>query len=236
MSSLELKKYSLELWTSLVAQTVKRLPIMRETRVRSLGQEDPLEKKTATHSSTLAWKIPWMEEHGRLQSMDSQRVGHDWVTSLSLTFFEFISGLNDPSLPWIPHYPLSHLGERGQWGADLFSASLAGSLEVGMVLDSLGWFSQLLLCLCHPQTPTLGLFLVLKKLVWVSWWGLKVKFSLSFKLAQGSSEQEIHSLQTVENIFKNYFYSGSQTHYQLPLKCTNCIGYILWLELKKIRN
>ena len=77
MSSLELKKCSLELWTSLVAQTVKRLPIMRETRVQSLGQEDPLEKKTATHSSTLAWKIPWMEEHGRLQSMDSQRVGHD---------------------------------------------------------------------------------------------------------------------------------------------------------------
>ena len=51
---------------SLVAQTVKRLPAMQETRVRSLGQEDPLEKEMATHSSTLAWKIPWMEEPGRL--------------------------------------------------------------------------------------------------------------------------------------------------------------------------
>ena len=52
--------------TSLVAQTVKRLPTMQETRVRSLGREDPLEKEMATHSSTLAWKIPWMEEPGRL--------------------------------------------------------------------------------------------------------------------------------------------------------------------------
>ena len=63
--------------TSLVAQMGKRLSTMRETRVRSLGQEDPLEKEMATHSSTLAWKIPWMEEPGRLQSMGSQRVGHD---------------------------------------------------------------------------------------------------------------------------------------------------------------
>ena len=62
---------------SLVAQTVKRLPTMRETRVQSLGREDPLEKEMATHSSTLTWKIPWMEEPGRLQSMGSQRVGHD---------------------------------------------------------------------------------------------------------------------------------------------------------------
>ena len=62
---------------SLVAQLVKYLPTMWETRVRSLGQEDPLDKEMATHSSTLAWKIPWMEEPGRLQSMGSQRVGHD---------------------------------------------------------------------------------------------------------------------------------------------------------------
>ena len=55
---------------------VKRLPAMWETQVRSLGQEDPLEEEMATHSSTLAWKIPWMEEPGRLQPMGSQRVGH----------------------------------------------------------------------------------------------------------------------------------------------------------------
>ena len=60
-----------------MAQRVKCLPAMQETWVRSLGQEDPLEKEMAPHSSILAWKIPWMEEPGRLQSMGSQRVGHD---------------------------------------------------------------------------------------------------------------------------------------------------------------
>ena len=64
-------------YTSLVAQTVKNLPGMQETQVRSLGWEDPMEKEMATHSSTLAWKIPWMEEPGRLQSMGLQRVGHN---------------------------------------------------------------------------------------------------------------------------------------------------------------
>ena len=60
-----------------MAQMVKRLATMRETRVQSLGQEDLLEKEMATHSSILAWKIPWMEEPGGLQFMGSQRVGHD---------------------------------------------------------------------------------------------------------------------------------------------------------------
>ena len=60
-----------------MAQTVKRLPTMRETQVQSLGRENPLEKEMATHSNTLAWKIPWKEERGRLQSMGSQRVRHD---------------------------------------------------------------------------------------------------------------------------------------------------------------
>ena len=62
---------------SLVSQMVKRLPAMRETWVQSLGLEDPLEVDMATHSSTLAWKIPWMEESGRLQSMGFQRVRHN---------------------------------------------------------------------------------------------------------------------------------------------------------------
>ena len=60
-----------------MAQTVKRLPVMQETWIRSLGQEEPLEKETATHSSTLAWKIPWMEQPGGLQSMGWQRVRHN---------------------------------------------------------------------------------------------------------------------------------------------------------------
>ena len=64
-------------WASLVAQRLKRLPAMWETGVQSLGREDPLEKEMATHSSSLAWKIPWMEKHGRLQSMGLQTVGHD---------------------------------------------------------------------------------------------------------------------------------------------------------------
>ena len=70
----------------LVAQTVKCLSIMQETWVPSLSQEDPLEKEMAIHSSTVAWKIPWEEEPGRLHSIGSQRVGHDWVTSLSFPF------------------------------------------------------------------------------------------------------------------------------------------------------
>ena len=61
----------------LVTQMVKSLSTMQETRVRSLGQEDPLEKEMAIHSSTIAWKIPWTEEPGRLQSIGSQRVRHD---------------------------------------------------------------------------------------------------------------------------------------------------------------
>ena len=60
-----------------MAQTVKRLSTTRETRLQSLGREDPLEKEKAIHSSTIAWKIPWTEEPGRLQSMGSQRVRHD---------------------------------------------------------------------------------------------------------------------------------------------------------------
>ena len=62
---------------NLVAQMVKHLPAMPDTRVRSLGWEDLLEKEMATHSSNLAWKIPWIEEPGRLQSKVSQRVGQD---------------------------------------------------------------------------------------------------------------------------------------------------------------
>ena len=63
--------------TSLVDQMVKNLPVMQETWVQSLSQEDPVEKRMATHSSILAWRIPWTEEPGGLQSTGSQRVGHD---------------------------------------------------------------------------------------------------------------------------------------------------------------
>ena len=69
----------------MVAQMVKRLPAMRKTRVHFQGQEDPLEKEMAIHSSTLAWKIPWTKELDRLQSMGSQGVRQDRATSLSLS-------------------------------------------------------------------------------------------------------------------------------------------------------
>ena len=72
-----------------MAQTVKRLPAMQETQVQSLGWEDPLEKEIATHYSTLAWKIPWMEKPGRLQPMRSQRVRHDLLTSLSFFLIRY---------------------------------------------------------------------------------------------------------------------------------------------------
>ena len=68
---------AMHVWASLVAQTVKHLPAMQETWVQSLDREDPLEKGIAIHSSTLAWKIPWTEVPGRLQSMGSKRVVHD---------------------------------------------------------------------------------------------------------------------------------------------------------------
>ena len=71
--------------STLVAQTVKRLPTMWETRFQSLGGKDPLEKEMTTHSSILAWKIPWMEEPGRLQSMGWQRVGHDFTFTFTFT-------------------------------------------------------------------------------------------------------------------------------------------------------
>ena len=71
--------------TSLVAQTAKRLPPMQETQVQFLGREDPLEKEMATHSSSLAWKIPWAEDPGRLQSMGSQK-SQTWLNDFTFTF------------------------------------------------------------------------------------------------------------------------------------------------------
>ena len=68
-------------WTSVVAQMVKYPPAMQETQVQPLGQEDSLEKEMATHSSILAWRIPWTVEPGGLQSTGSQRVTHDWATN-----------------------------------------------------------------------------------------------------------------------------------------------------------
>ena len=102
--------FALHMWcsyvrASLVTQMVKRLSAMLETWVQSLSWENPLEKEMATHSSTLAWKTPWSEEHGRLQSMGLQRVRHDWVTLL--TYFTIL-GANIFFLDWsFDHYVVS---------------------------------------------------------------------------------------------------------------------------------
>ena len=86
------------------AQIVKCLSAMQETRLQSRGWEETLEKEMAAHSSTLAWKIPWTEKPGRLQSMGWQRMGHDWATSLSLHFsLHILSSYleENPYLSWI---------------------------------------------------------------------------------------------------------------------------------------
>ena len=98
-----------------MAQMVNSLPAMQETQVRSLGRESPMEEKMATHSRSFAWKIPWIEEPGGLQSMGSQRIGHDWMTStfsgvkqseISYTYayvhFFFFWDLFPPCKPLVP--------------------------------------------------------------------------------------------------------------------------------------
>ena len=89
------------MWQSLVAQMVKNLPAMRETWVWSLGWEDPLEEGMATHSSILAWRIPWAEEPGGLQSMGSQIVQHDWMTN-TLPFHFITLWVLDMLRVWAP--------------------------------------------------------------------------------------------------------------------------------------
>ena len=86
-------------WAFLVAQMVKHLPAMWATQIWSLGQEDPLEEKVATHPGIHAWKIPWAKEPGGLQSMGSQRVRHDWATSLHEVLLGLPGGSMVKNLP-----------------------------------------------------------------------------------------------------------------------------------------
>ena len=87
---------------SLVAQSVKNLPAVQESCVRSLGWEDPLEKEMATHSSILTWRIPWTEKPGRIKSMGSQRVGHDWVNEQQhgCLCAQLLSHVRHFAVPW----------------------------------------------------------------------------------------------------------------------------------------
>ena len=95
---------------SLVTQWVKSLSAVRESRVWSLAREDPLEKEMATHYSILTWRVPWTEEPGGLQSMGSQRVGRDWVKTLSLSI-QLITGSKMPS----PYRWVCYVWNRMNW-------------------------------------------------------------------------------------------------------------------------
>ena len=102
-----------------MAQTVKRLPAMQETWVRPLGQEDPQEKEMATHSSTLAWKIPWTEEPGRLQSVWWRRVG----TTERLHFHFSLSCIGEGNGNPLQCSCLENLRDRGAWWAAVYGAA-----------------------------------------------------------------------------------------------------------------
>ena len=105
----------------LVAQMLRSPPAVQETQVQSLGQEDPLDKSRATHSSILAWRIPWTEEPGGLQSMGSRRVGQDWATD-TLIFTSSFSYLNScVSIAESVKLTLCYLRARSHLHSDLRS-------------------------------------------------------------------------------------------------------------------
>ena len=122
-------------WASLVAQTVKSLPTVWETRVQSLGWEDPLEKEMATHSNILAWKIPWTEEPGGLQSMGLQRVGHDWATSLSVGY----KNENQRGNKGLKIF-LNLKSDNSKNISRNFSGAVEGSVGCSLWQFSFGWF------------------------------------------------------------------------------------------------
>ena len=118
---------------------VKDLPAIQETQVRSLGQEDPLEKKMATHSSILAWRIPWTEEPGRLQSMRSQRVGHNWAANTFTFMMKYDGGgLVAKLCPIIWNIVITkQLGLYGGFPGS--SHAKESSCNTGDQVRSLGW-------------------------------------------------------------------------------------------------
>ena len=117
----------------------KNLPAVQETQVRSLSQEDPLKKGMAMHPSILAWRIPWTEESGGLQSIGSQRVGHDWATNTSTFPFQRDDGYYVP-LPELPVLSVSLFGP-------LCPQSLSGNPSLRAALLSRSSST------CHGGTP-----------------------------------------------------------------------------------
>ena len=132
------------LWASLAAQMVKNLPAMQETWVPSLGQEDPLKKRMAICSSILAWRIPWTEEPGGLQSMALQRASHDWVTKhacMNLPLQEsnhMLLHLLTFNIPW----------ESSGWRAEMKFSVLWKTGRTSLQIDIFkSWFYELTFCI-----------------------------------------------------------------------------------------
>ena len=140
-------------WTSLVAQTVKSLPAVRGTRVRSLGREDPLEKEMATHSSILVWDLPWLEQPSRLQSMESQRV--DMTEWLHFHFmFQEISHLlavhNEEfkygTASLLYSNPVGAQGQRCRWNKSGLLLGIFRARRWGLSVAELNSLEKALLC------------------------------------------------------------------------------------------
>ena len=184
-----LRPHSMLFWkhplhvASLVAQRLKSLPAMWETRVRSLGREDPPEKEMATHSSILAWRIPWREEPGSLQSTGLQRVRHDWAISLHFIacgawFYQWLTCIPLPIFLRKSSIDWACLVHHGVLGA------FRGACYSGKVLLSVMW------CWCiYIYTH---IYISIYKYIYiyierererVSEWGQEKSF-LSFTLAQ----------------------------------------------------
>ena len=137
-----------------MAQKVKRLPATWESRVRSLGRDDPLEKEMATHYSIRAWRIPWMEEPGGLQSMGSQRVRHDWATSLSLLTFMHWRRKWQPTPVFLPgefHGWRSLVG-YSPWGHK--ESDTTERLHLGRYVSYFNKIIHAWVCLTKPFTDT----------------------------------------------------------------------------------
>ena len=162
---------------------VKNLPAIQETRVPSLGQEDPLEKGMATHSSIFAWRISWTEEPGRLQSMGSERVGHDWAMNTSLQINEKL------------HSDLIYIG---------YNAMYIGLLCVNLLLSHQIWYKLLwIVDWCKPQNRVCTSHISKgrrkpwwkphQKLPWYSWLSFifqyldKQRLGITIKSALGNS-------------------------------------------------
>ena len=188
--------YFSETQSSLVAQRLKHLPAMQETWVRSMSREDPLEKETATHSSILAWRIPGTEEPGGLQSMGSQRVRHDWATSLHITSLKLRTGFASCQTM---HYKLTYqewINKRNPCWWCLISIPLYVNLltRKSDVSDrsEVTEFAQLCRTLCNPMDDSLpgssihGIFQA-RRLEWVT-----ISFSSDRNPIQISLSKEIH--------------------------------------------